>query len=169
MVQRWHRGSMEVWSTYVLAAIVGAVAGIGMVTGWHTEETNKEVAKHILASENQEYEEKRKLRRMGMDGDHQVWHCGFSSGQVRHACGHGDSSLGHGSGSRPGQVRGSWECQDFRALHCSVHEQGVCDCVYGDGRAWRHRMAARETRVFVQFAFEIVGEIKRCWNVPELV
>lgn len=156
----------------MLAAIVGAVAGIGMVTGWHTEETNKRLPRTSWPV---------RIRSMRRRGNCDEWgwmetiRCGiavflrdkFDMLVVMEIQVWGMAAV---------LVR-----DKFKVLG-NVKSLGLCIAVFMNkvyvivftemvglgGIGWQ--LGKRECSCsYVQFAFEIVGEIKRCWNVPELV
>ena len=114
-------GSIGLWKSGhpKLAAILGAVAGIGMLTGWNQQEKYDE--SKALASEKAEHEGALRMMRADLEGlcrgechNGRALQCICSSGQGLCDC----------------------ECLDSRAVQSSLRpEQGLCLGVCGDSRA----------------------------------
>lgn len=120
-------GSLGLWKSgqKTLAAVIGAVAGIGMVAGWATSERRTEDEDEGIAN-----------RSLKINGD-QHERSGLDSGQVRGFNGCQDGRALQSS-SRPGQFEHPCLCGDSRA-NCSKSfaEEGLCDDECGDSRAWK--------------------------------
>ena len=118
-------GSLGLWKSgqKTLAAVVGAVAGIGMAVGWSTKN---------------EEGEKKGLRFLRMnEGWKNAEHWIPEQVQDAGVCQEDRALQGR---SRPGQGQSSCVDRHGRADDGSVSTDGglLCDCECGDGRAWKH-------------------------------
>ena len=113
--------------------MIGAVAGIGMVAGWATQEKRSETE---VGEMNEGEDEGIASRSLKIRGD-QHEKSGLDSGQVRGFNGCHDGRALQSS-SRPGQLERPCLCGDSRA-NCSkiFAEEGLCDDECGDSRAWK--------------------------------